>query len=172
MWIRLGPGGSRHLPWWWRVSLCPLSASHVTWTNDTVSEVPGFLTGEMKMLPPSSQPCEDADEMMLVGKPGAAAHTWPMVCFRGWSWMEPPRCPWCARLCGHFHLTKAELSGCARDDPKSLKYLLSGPLQKRLPTPENYLIMNVKHSFWYVVNSKEEQLLPLCNSDRGLGELW
>ena len=65
----------------------------------------------------------------------------------------------------------AEVSSCARDDPKSLKYLLSGPLQKSLPTPENYLIMNVKHGFWYTVNSKEEQLFSLCNSDRGLSEL-
>ena len=106
--ICLGDGGSHS-------ALCPLPM----WCGQmTVSNVPGFLTGEMKMLLPSSQLRADTNEMVLVGKPGAAAHTWPMVCFCVWSWMEPPGCPSCADLCDHFYLTMAELSSCARDDPK------------------------------------------------------
>lgn len=51
--------------------LCPLSASHVADGQATQSlTMPGFLTGEWRCSHRSSQPCEDADEMVLVGKPG------------------------------------------------------------------------------------------------------
>ena len=126
--ICLGDGGSHS-------ALCPLPM----WRGQmTVSNMPGFLTGEMKMLLPSSQLGEDTDEMVLVGEPGAAAHTWPTSG------------PWSAFVDevewnhqGAHHVQVCVTTSTWRwqswvvvpemiqkdDDPKDdLKYFLSGPL--------------------------------------------